>query len=149
MEKVFPSVIHNSVCNSAFPFQNHFVRIDINCAKSLAVRSCFNNPFQVDMVHTKNILRVATIMSVTGKETHHTCMRPNDRERILVIPGQAYSVRGLWVNGKMAHDHHLFLVCVSECKDFIQPIQLFLAESSIKLDKLRLRESLIIHLPAE
>lgn len=45
MDGSFFLVIHNSVWNSASPFQRHFVRIDMNCAKSLAVWSCFNNSF--------------------------------------------------------------------------------------------------------
>lgn len=102
MESFLLLVIHNSVWNSALPFQHHSIRIDMNCAKSLAVRSCFNNPFYVDVVHTKGILRVATIMRVTGEETHHTLVRPNDCQDVSVIPGQAHTVRGRGVNGKMA-----------------------------------------------
>ena len=102
MESVFLLVTHNSVWNSAPPFQHHFVRIDMNCAKSLAVWSRFNNPFYVDVVHTKRVLRVATIVSVTGEETHHTLVRPNDCQGVSVIPGQAHTVRGLGINGKMA-----------------------------------------------
>lgn len=148
-EGLFLPVIHNSVWNSAPPFQHHFVRIDVNGAKGLAVWSCFDNPFYVDMVHTVRVLRVAAIVSVAGEEAHHTLVRPNDRQGVSVIPGQAHSVRGFRVNGKMAHNHHLLLVSVRECKNFVQPVQLFLAKSTIKLDKLGLMKSLIVHLPAE
>lgn len=101
-EGLFLPVIHNSVWNSAPPFQHHFVRIDVNGAKGLAVWSCFDNPFYVDMVHTVRVLRVAAIVSVAGEEAHHTLVRPNDCQGVSVIPGQAYSVRGFRVNGKMA-----------------------------------------------
>ena len=74
----------------------------MDCAKSLAAGSRFDNPFQVDVVNTKRILRVATIMSVAGEETHYTLVRPNDGQGVSVIPGQAHTVQGLGENGKMA-----------------------------------------------
>ena len=101
-EGLFLPVTHHSVWNSAPPFQHHFVRIDVNGAKGLAVRSCFDNPFYVDVVHTVRVLRVAAVVSVAGEEAHHTLVRPNDCQGVSVIPGQAHTVRGLGVNGKMA-----------------------------------------------
>lgn len=101
-QSLFLFVVHNSVWNSASPFQQHFVRVDMNCAKGLAVGSCFNNSFKVDVVYTKQILRVAAVMCVASKEAHHTLVRPYDRQGIHVVPSQAHTVRGLRVNGKVA-----------------------------------------------
>lgn len=74
----------------------------MDSSKGVAVGWRLNQPLQGEVMDSVGVQAVGAVVQVPSQDTDHAAVRVNDRQRSLVIPGQANSVGSARVEGHVS-----------------------------------------------